>query len=186
MRISSVGFASIVLLYLGNGCSSPSSFSDGGGGRGAGGAGGAGGTVGTDGGAATADGGASGAAAVDGGVSGHGGTGDAEPSDASGGVDAGDGGMSCSPACGVGSICVGTGTEGGAIKTANDAGVCPSGTHPTGTGSICTNDLSYACTPIPSGCNGTITCACASSLCPASHQCQGPSDEGLTCIEQVP
>jgi hypothetical protein len=181
MRISSVVFASFLLLGFGNGCGSSSSSSDGGGGHGGaagtggsgghGGSGGAGGTGGS-GGAAGADGGAAGA---DGGAAG-----------ADGGTAGADGGMTCSPGCGAGSICVGTGTEGGAIKVANDAGVCPSGTHATGIGSLCTNDLSYACMPIPSGCNGTVTCACASSLCAASHICRGPSDGVLTCVQQVP
>jgi hypothetical protein len=146
-----------------------------------------GGAAGADGGAAGADGGAAGAdggaAGADGGAAGaDGGAGDGGHSDAG----SGDGGMTCSPACGAGSICVGTGTEGGAIKVADDAGVCPSGTHPTGVGNICTNDLAYSCKSIPAGCNGTVTCACAASLCQASHVCRGPSDGVLTCVQQVP
>lgn len=92
--------------------------------------------------------------------------------------------MSCSPACGSGTICVGTGTEGGALFMPNDAGVCPSGRHLSG--NFCASDLGYACVRIPAGCAGTVTCACASSLCPSSHNCGGPSDGILTCIEAVP
>jgi hypothetical protein len=107
-------------------------------------------------------------------------------SSSSGSIDGGGtgGDMTCSPACGSGSICVGTGIEGGALFMPDDAGVCPSGRHPSG--QICVTDLSYACMTIPSVCAGTVTCACASSLCPASHTCQGPSAGILTCIEAVP
>jgi hypothetical protein len=94
--------------------------------------------------------------------------------------------MTCNPACGSGSVCVGTGTSGGAIIVANDAGVCPPGTHPTGFENRCDNDLGYACQPIPAGCNGTVTCACASSLCASLHTCQSASNSGVTCLELVP
>jgi hypothetical protein len=92
--------------------------------------------------------------------------------------------MTCSPACGSGSICVGTGTEGGALIFPNDGGVCPTGRHLSE--HICVSDLAYACMPIPSGCSGTVTCTCASSLCTTPHICQGPSGGVLTCIEAVP
>jgi hypothetical protein len=96
----------------------------------------------------------------------------------------GGGEMTCSPACGSGSICVGTGIEGGALIMPNDAGVCPSGRHRSG--DSCVTDLSYACMTIPAVCAGTVTCTCASSLCPSSHHCGGPSGGVLTCIEAVP
>jgi len=92
--------------------------------------------------------------------------------------------MTCTPACGGGSVCVGTGTLGGALILPNDAGVCPSGRHLSG--NICVGDLSYACMTIPASCNGTVTCACASSLCPSLHMCQGPSGGILSCVEAVP
>ena len=92
--------------------------------------------------------------------------------------------MTCSPACGAGSICVGTGTEGGAQIMPNDAGVCPSGRHLSG--NICEADLSYACMLIPAACGGMVTCACASSLCAPLHSCQEPSGGVLGCIEAVP
>ena len=100
------------------------------------------------------------------------------------GGQGGSGAMTCSPACGSGSICVGTGTEGGALIMPNDAGVCPSGRHLSG--NFCASDLAYACMTIPAGCGGTVTCACASSLCPALHSCQEPSGGILSCIEAVP
>ncbi len=100
------------------------------------------------------------------------------------GGQGGAGGMTCSPACSTGSTCVGTGIEGGALILPNDAGVCPSGRHPSG--NICEDGLACACMPIPAGCGGTVSCTCASSLCPASHACQGPSGGILTCIEAVP
>jgi hypothetical protein len=118
--------------------------------------------------------------------SGTGGTGTGGSGTGTGGSggQGGSGAMTCSPACGSGSICVGTGTEGGALFMPDDAGVCPTGRHPSG--NICVTDLAYGCMTIPAGCGGTVTCACASSLCPASHACQGPSDGILTCIEAVP
>ena len=111
---------------------------------------------------------------------GTGGSGGQSGSDGSGGS----GGMTCSPACGSGSVCVATGIEGGALFMPDDAGVCPSGRHLSG--NLCVTDLGYACMTIPAGCGGTVTCACASSLCPSSHACQGPSGGILTCIEAVP
>lgn len=120
---------------------------------------------------------------TDGGTGGSGTGGSGTGTGGSGGQGGG-GGMTCSPACGSGSICVGTGIEGGALFMPDDAGLCPSGRHPSG--NICETDLAYACMPIPAGCGGTVTCACASSLCPASHACQGPSGGILTCIEAVP
>jgi hypothetical protein len=102
----------------------------------------------------------------------------------SGGSSASDGGQMCSPACGSGSICVASGSEGGAVIFPNDAGVCPSGRHLSG--SVCVNDLAYSCAAIPAGCGGNVTCTCASSLCPTSFMCQGPSNGVLSCIQAVP
>ena len=92
--------------------------------------------------------------------------------------------MTCSPACASGSVCVATGTEGGAVIMPNDAGVCPTGRHLSG--NFCASDLAYACMAIPAGCGGTVTCACASSLCPTLHNCQEPSGGTLSCVEAVP
>jgi hypothetical protein len=89
----------------------------------------------------------------------------------------------CHPACGSGSVCVGTGVQGGAVFFA-DGGVCPAGRHAQG--DICVQDLTFACMPIPSGCNGTATCACASSLCNGHGGCGAPSPGELTCILAVP
>ncbi|HVR62138.1 MAG TPA: hypothetical protein VMU50_09575 [Polyangia bacterium] len=121
-----------------------------------------------------------------GGQGGTGGTGGSGAAGSDGGSAGADGGMNCSPACDTISICVGTGTEGGAIIVANDAGVCPAGSHPAGISNICARDLSFACKPIPAACGATVTCACASSLCPTSYHCGGPSDGVLTCVLQVP
>jgi hypothetical protein len=102
-----------------------------------------------------------------------------------GGSGGASGAMTCSPACGGGSVCVGTGTEGGAVIFPNDAGVCPSGSHLAG--STCQRDLSYACMPVPAACGGgAATCACASTLCQSGHMCQVQNDGVLTCIEAVP
>lgn len=121
-----------------------------------------------------------------GGAGGHG-TGGNGDAGSDGGLDGADGGgMSCSPACSTTSVCVGTGVEGGAVIVANDAGVCPAGSHPSGVGALCAHDLSFACKPIPAACGGTVTCACASSLCPTSYVCGGPSDGVLTCVLQAP
>jgi hypothetical protein len=100
------------------------------------------------------------------------------------GPDATDGGTTdCNPACGSGSVCVGTGVQGGAVFFA-DGGVCPAGRHAQG--NICIQNLTFACMPIPSGCNGTATCACASSLCNGHGGCGAPSPGELTCILAVP
>lgn len=88
----------------------------------------------------------------------------------------------CHPACGSGSVCVGTGTQGGAVFFA-DGGVCPPGRHAQG--GICVQDLAFTCMPIPSGCNGAATCACASSLC-NGRLCSTPTLDELTCILAVP
>jgi hypothetical protein len=90
----------------------------------------------------------------------------------------------CSPACGSGSVCVASGVTGGAVVVVNDAGTCPNGYHATGGGS-CTQDLSYTCMPIPSGCGGTVSCTCASSLC-ATRMCDGYSNGLLSCVDLVP
>jgi hypothetical protein len=125
----------------------------------------------------SSDGGGTGGAGAEGG---HGGSGT--------GGSGGAGGGNCTPACGTGSACVGTGTVGGAIITPNDAGVCPTGSHLAGgTASFCEADLNYGCQPIPAGCNGTLTCACAGTLCPSGpYSCQVQSSGELTCVEAVP
>src|SRR3954470_9305471 len=99
------------------------------------------------------------------------------------GTDATAGMTDCNPACASGSVCVGTGTQGGAVFFA-DAGVCPAGRHAQG--NICIQNLTFACMPIPSSCNGTATCACASSLCNGHGSCGAPSPGELTCILAVP
>jgi hypothetical protein len=113
-----------------------------------------------------------------------GGTGGGQGGQGGEGGQGGGGDLTCSPACGSGSICVATGTEGGALIMPDDAGVCPTGRHLSG--NFCASDLAYACMTIPAGCGGTATCACASSLCPALHSCQEPSGGILSCIEAVP
>jgi hypothetical protein len=169
-----------IAIGVGNGCSSASK--DGTGGAG-GGAGGAGGSVGVGGAGSGGHTGSGGNTDVDSStdVDGHTGVGGSPASDAAA-VDAG--GMTCSPACAAGSVCVGTGTEGGPIIFA-DAGVCPAGSHPSGIGSYCNLDLSYACMTIPAACGGgTPTCACASTLCPPSHICRPQTDGALQCVQQ--
>ena len=215
MRILSLVFVATLAIGFSAGCGSVSGSSDGGGtgGNGSGGtAGGSGGVVGTGGntggssgasggsggkggsGGAAGTGGASGGSGGKGGSGGAAGTGGASGGSGgkgggggaagAGGASGAGGGMTCSPACGSGSICVGTGTQGGAFIMPNDAGVCPSGRHLVGNN--CVSDLAYACMTIPTGCAGTVTCACASSLCPTQHACGEPSGGILSCIESVP
>lgn len=93
------------------------------------------------------------------------------------------GSTDCNPACGAGSVCVGSGIEGGAVFLA-DGGMCPPGRHLQG--NACVQDLSYACMPIPSGCNGTVSCSCAGTLCATLHTCNVQSPGEITCIEAVP
>ena len=104
----------------------------------------------------------------------------------SGGNQGTDGGMTCSPGCTSGSICIASGTEGGAIINANDAGVCPAGTHPTGFENRCENNLAYGCMQIPATCGGTVTCTCAATLCRAPEICMGPTNGVLSCILEAP
>jgi hypothetical protein len=126
----------------------------------------------------------SGAAGDGGGTGGQGGT--TAGKGGSGGASATD----CNPACQTDQICVGTGTEGGAVIMPNDAGVCPAGSHvsdPGGGLAICQRDLAYTCAPMPSACNGTLACACATSLCPSGpYSCQVASARELLCVELVP
>jgi hypothetical protein len=95
----------------------------------------------------------------------------------------------CSPACPTDQICVGTGTQGGAVVLPVDGG-CPAGSHitdPGGAVAFCERDLAYTCAPMPSACNGTLACACATSLCPTGpYSCQVASARELLCVEQVP
>ena len=154
-------------------CSSTSSKDDAG--QGSGGANGQGGSQdsGTGSGGNGQGGNGQGGASADAGTGGH-------------AADAGPDSMTnaggCNPACGTGSVCVGTGTEGGAIFFP-DGGVCPAGRHVSN--GFCVQDLTFACMPIPSGCNGTATCACASSLCNGRF-CRVPSAGELDCVLQVP
>ncbi len=103
------------------------------------------------------------------------------------GGQSGAGGSDCSPACAASAVCVGTGIQGGVIFFA-DGGVCPPGRHVEN--NFCVQDLTFTCMPIPSGCNGTSTCACASSLCntdgSAGRVCATPRAGELTCVQQVP
>ncbi|HVY39039.1 MAG TPA: hypothetical protein VHM31_13935, partial [Polyangia bacterium] len=88
----------------------------------------------------------------------------------------------CTPACTAGSICVGSGIEGGAVFEA-DAGVCPPGRHAVN--NICVQDLSYACRPIPAACTGAVTCSCAATLC-SERPCTSATDTEVRCVLQVP
>jgi len=186
MRILPLLFVATLVLAQAAGCSSTQGLGDAGGTAGTsastGGTGGAAtGTGGTGtGGTGTGGTGTGGTAGGSGGRGGHGGHG---AQGGQGGLGAG-GGMTCSPVCGNRSICVATGTEGGALIMPNDAGVCPSGRHLNG--QTCVSDLSYVCMTIPAGCAGTVTCACASSLCSTLHTCEEPSGGILSCIEAVP
>jgi hypothetical protein len=105
------------------------------------------------------------------------------------GTGSGGGGGSttdCNPACGAGKICVGTGTEGGPAIMPNDAGVCPAGSHVSG--NFCQRDLSYACQPMPTACNGTLACPCADTICPSTgpYTCQVASASELLCVILAP
>lgn len=118
-----------------------------------------------------------------GGSSGLGGQGgSAQGTGGSGGAVATD----CAPGCSTGKVCVGSGVEGGVLLIPNDAGVCPDGYHVSG--NFCQHDLSYACQPMPSACNGTLDCTCASTLCPSSggYSCQVASASELLCVLLAP
>jgi len=171
MRVISLGTLVVAVCLVAAACSSTTNGNGGQGGQtGSGGSG--------SGGQQTGAGGNSAGGAGGTGNSGAGGHAiDAGP-DASDAAGTGD----CKPACGSGDVCVGTGVQGGAIFFA-DGGVCPAGRHAQG--NICIQDLTWACKPIPSGCNGVATCACASSLC-TQGGCSSPTLDELTCILAVP
>jgi hypothetical protein len=102
------------------------------------------------------------------------------------GTDGGPGG--CSPPCGAGSICVRDQVMGGAVVLPDDAGGCPSGYYSNG--SICERDPSFFCAPLPSGCNGTVTCGCAGTLCTTQqtcpYQCRNATSNEVDCECDVP
>jgi hypothetical protein len=82
-------------------------------------------------------------------------------------------------------VCVGSGTQGGAVFLAGDGGTCPQGRHVQG--NICIQDLAYSCMAIPSSCSGTATCSCAAStLCTAGQTCTQVSANELTCVLEAP
>ncbi len=62
--------------------------------------------------------------------------------------------------------------------------MCPQGRHAQN--NICVQDLTYTCMPLPSACNGTVSCSCAASLCASSHTCSVQDAGELTCIQAVP
>jgi hypothetical protein len=119
---------------------------------------------------------------------GTGGSGGSAGGGGSAGNSGADGGVQsdkCLPHCGPGSVCVGSGTEGGAVILA-DAGVCPLGTHLLGNGMACERDLVYVCQPIPTACGGTARCACGASYFCHNFTCYDPTAGEIDCIQQVP
>jgi hypothetical protein len=173
MRVIGLGTVFVAVCLVAGACSSTTNGNGGQGGQtGSGGSG--------SGGQQTGAGGNSAGGAGGTGNSGAGGHASDAGQDAAGpdATGAGD----CHPACGTGFVCVGTGVQGGAVFFA-DGGVCPAGRHAQG--NICIQDLTWACKPIPSGCNGVATCACASSLC-TQGGCSSPTLDELTCILAVP
>lgn len=148
-------------------------------GGGTGGTGGQAGNVAGSGGAGGATGGQGGHVTGTGGAAGHGGAG-------GGGGQAGQSGSTdCDPPCTGQTVCVGSGVEGGAVFLPGDGGVCPSGRHLQG--NTCVSNLTYSCQPIPSGCNGTVTCACAAgSLCTQQQICTPIGANEITCVTLAP
>jgi len=136
-----------------------------------------GGTGGAGGGTGGAGGGTGGAGA---------GTGGAGAGTGGAGGQAGAGGSTdCNPPCTGQTVCVGSGIEGGVLVFPGDGGVCPSGRHLQG--NTCASNLTYACEPIPSGCNGAVTCSCASaSLCTSQQICSMLGANEITCVLAAP
>jgi hypothetical protein len=92
-----------------------------------------------------------------------------------------DGGASgCNPACTSGEVCLRAQTIGGAIFYVDEAGACPPMRHPEG--NLCVQNPTFSCAPIPSGCGGTPTCACASPLCAAPCNCTDASAAEIDCV----
>jgi len=161
------------------GCGSSSGGGSGGsGGNSGGSAGGStGGVAGGSGGSTGTGGATGGSGGATGGHAGGGGQG--------GGGQGGGIATDCNPACTGQTACVGTGVEGGPLLLVGDGGTCPQGRHPVG--SVCVQDLTYACMAIPTACGGTATCACASAtLCVSGHTCLQVNSNELTCVLEAP
>ncbi|HVT07015.1 MAG TPA: hypothetical protein VHO67_06140 [Polyangia bacterium] len=200
--VSVLAFVAASSMLLG-GCGSspgPSTGSAGTGGSATGGSAAGGSSTGGSGGLAGASGGGGQAGAGPGGrggqagggmAGGHAGGGGTAAGGQAGGAAAGNGGggqggantTGCTPACAAGSICVASGTEGGAVFLA-DAGVCPAGRHADN--NICVQDLSYVCRPIPAACTGAVTCSCAAPDVCGGRPCTSATATEVRCVLQVP
>jgi hypothetical protein len=86
--------------------------------------------------------------------------------------------------CAPGEVCVSSQIEGGALRPPNDAGVCPDGEVLSG--ASCEAAPTFACAKPPSSCATGLSCACAQSLCEASHMCTEAKDGLVQCVEEVP
>jgi hypothetical protein len=93
------------------------------------------------------------------------------------------GATDCTPSCGAGSVCVGSGSQGGAVVQP-DGGICPQGRHLEGT--LCEQNLSYKCMTIPTACSGTLSCACAGTTLCGVSTCNVLGAVEITCVEEVP
>ncbi len=99
------------------------------------------------------------------------------------GFDAGpvpDGSSACGPKfCTSGDTCVITTSSGGPCLIVPDSGVCPAGMKKEG-GCCVFYSVKYKCSPTPTACGGTPSCACATSLC-GSCSCTGAIGDDLEC-----
>jgi hypothetical protein len=92
------------------------------------------------------------------------------------------GGMTCQR----GDICVEDQLEGGAALLPDDAGNCPGSSVLSDAGGMCVNPPTYHCKGLPAACSGTLTCACAASLCDPNYPCMGATGLTLSCVLQAP
>ncbi|MFO0675841.1 MAG: hypothetical protein U0169_04865 [Polyangiaceae bacterium] len=106
---------------------------------------------------------------------------DGGTSDGSIAIDAGP--TECSPECGSSEVCVRKQFNGGAVRTPDDAGMCPAGYHVNG--GFCQADPTFACRPRPVACATTLSCTCASSVC-ESYMCTDTTDRQVNCVLNAP
>lgn len=98
-----------------------------------------------------------------------------------------DGGGSCGTAtCTAGQVCVSNQTQGGAIITPDDAGMCPAGDADFGDAGRCEQIPVYHCAAIPAACTSGVTCGCAGSLCEQLHICISASSALVECVLEAP
>jgi hypothetical protein len=103
-------------------------------------------------------------------------------------ADGGPNPTSCVGSCAPGYVCVELQGIGGALRLANDAGMCPPPliTVPESLPDACWNPPSFQCVRSPADCASVADCACMQALCPASNTCTEASATHVRCLARYP